>query len=57
MHKEKQTIWYRIFHPIAKEFQVHKFCLSHEPIEDFFKSQVPIEAELITFKEFNHIIL
>lgn len=37
-------------HPIAKEFQLEKFSLRHEPVDDFLKSQV-------SFKYFRNIKL
>ncbi|XP_075151371.1 protein rolling stone-like [Haematobia irritans] len=35
----KPGICHRIFHPIGKEFQKEKFGLSHQPVDDFVKSQ------------------
>lgn len=40
MGQEKTSCCSKIFHPIAKEFQKEKFGLSHQPVDDFVKSQV-----------------
>ncbi|XP_058981115.1 protein rolling stone isoform X2 [Musca domestica] len=39
MANNKSSLCYRTFHPIAKEFQKEKFSLSHQPVDDFLKSQ------------------
>ncbi|XP_011189322.2 protein rolling stone [Zeugodacus cucurbitae] len=37
--RETSGICHQLCHPLAKEFQREKFLLTHEPAEDFFKSQ------------------
>lgn len=50
MVKNENGCWYRTFHPLGKEFQKEKFSLTHQPIDDFFKSQVSIETNTIKLK-------
>ncbi|XP_067621794.1 protein rolling stone-like [Eurosta solidaginis] len=35
----KTEIFHQLCHPLAKEFQIDKILLSHEPTSDFYKSQ------------------
>lgn len=43
MCNNEQNFCNRSLHPIAKEFQLEKFSLHHEPVDDFLKSQVSFE--------------
>ncbi|TMW52342.1 hypothetical protein DOY81_002599 [Sarcophaga bullata] len=39
MVRNENSCWYRTFHPLGKEFRKEKFSLSHQPVDDFLKSQ------------------